>query len=369
MIHARALLALFATLVAGCQAGLDKYEVFKDLRVLGLSATPPELLTGDPASTPTQVSALVVNPQGGPVTYAWSLCPVQSDTACLDFDRQLAAAAPAARAALRDLRDLRAAGSADAVADPNTGAPSYAIPPFDLVAQSVAQYGVDRTADLVQYLIDLNLLNQGVGATPSVILELSDTHGSSLRSAKRFVVGVQDLAALASRLLERFGIAVCPPPPAAAPPGCVSFELPSVPRTANSNPIITGIGRATDPNNPTTYEPVSGALTTHPKERLRLRPILDPNALESYVTLRANLQSGTVEAEALTEEVSVSWFCSAGTLQNALTWPKFTDSLDNLYTTPDAPPAQTGGVVTLWLVARDGRGGTSWRGLQINVVP
>ncbi|HET6345429.1 MAG TPA: hypothetical protein VFH51_10885, partial [Myxococcota bacterium] len=114
MLRARILFALAGMLATGCQAGLDKYEVFTDLRVLGLSATPPEILTGDPASTPTQVTALVVNPQGGPVSYAWSLCPVQSDTACLDFDRQVASAAPATQAVLRDLRALRAAGSADA---------------------------------------------------------------------------------------------------------------------------------------------------------------------------------------------------------------------------------------------------------------
>jgi len=84
---------------------------------------------------------------------------------------------------------------------------------------------------------------------------------------------------------------------------------------------------------------------------------LHPESFESYQILRSDLQTQEIEIEDAVEEPSVAWFVDRGKVQDELTWRIFTRTLDTVYTAPREAPAATSGLVTVWLVAQDQRGG------------
>ena len=81
------LVALLA--LPACETGAA-YELVEDLRVLAIAAEPPELR----AAGDVTFRALVADPRGGDIHFAWSFCPVESSTACMNYD-DLRAEAPA----------------------------------------------------------------------------------------------------------------------------------------------------------------------------------------------------------------------------------------------------------------------------------
>jgi hypothetical protein len=87
--------------------------------------------------------------------------------------------------------------------------------------------------------------------------------------------------------------------------------------------------------------------------------------LEEYQTLERDLQTNLIEVVDRTEKISVSWFTTAGSFSDSLTEVDLTKTLDTVYTAPDTPPATTGGLATVWLVARDQRGGESWEHVDL----
>lgn len=351
--------ALICWACAACNSGkLDSYGIVNDLRVLGLQASPAELVFDAPGSMATQVSALVVDPQGGPMQYTWSLCPLESTLGCNDFDVLKAQASPGAQAMLGDLRALRSSGTAQPVADANSGALTYTIPPFDLVAASVALYGTDRTSELVSYFMLKDLFSVGRGSWPMVMLTLTDAAGETLTGVKRLVLGIRDPARFAI-LLESFDIAVCPTGKGPDDvPGCLL-----APRSANQNPAFRGLqwspsGAAAGP-----FTDISGVIPIKINQEVRLRPLFAADAAEPYQIVATDLQARRWQVENHVEALSVGWFATAGKLRNNVTWPKFTGSLDNTFTAPDAPVD----ALALWLVARDQRGGTAWEHVVFHV--
>lgn len=61
-------------LLWGCDDGFDPATLITEVRVLGISAEPPELA---PFET-TEISALVIEPHDGEISYQWELCIITS---------------------------------------------------------------------------------------------------------------------------------------------------------------------------------------------------------------------------------------------------------------------------------------------------
>ncbi|MEM6730487.1 MAG: hypothetical protein AAF658_02970, partial [Myxococcota bacterium] len=74
-----------------------------------------------------------------------------------------------------------------------------------------------------------------------------------------------------------------------------------------------------------------------------------------------------LQVEDVTEEPSIAWYISAGEIQDPFTWPNFTRTLDTVFTAPPPDEIPESGRVSMWLVAQDQRGGTSWVQLDIPI--
>ena len=346
---------------AACTPGLDNYSDVTDLRVLAMQASPPEILSNVPVSLDTNITALVVDPRGGPVSYTWSLCPVQSSMACDDFDTLIYTADANTQKVLRALRAISASGTVTpTIADAN--APSaYPIPPFNPRLAAMALYQNDITPAVFAYHYAYSsLLNFGLGAWPTVILEVHSSYQDAVIAQKRVVLGIADYNSIAAPLLADLGTPLCTAPQ--TPPGCVQF-LPKVP---NSNPNLAIPQASPGLLGDGTWTDVGPSLAIAANTLVRLRPVFAANSNETYQTLRGTLQGGDLQVVPVTEMLSVSWFLTDGSIESNLTQPLLQPTLENVYTSPvtygTAP-------VALWLVARDQRGGESWRSIVIKPPP
>jgi hypothetical protein len=343
--------------VAACSPGLENYSDATDLRVLGIQAEPPEILADQPVSLDTNVSALVVDPRGGPLQYTWSLCPVQSSLACDDFASLTQTLDPNTQSVLQSLRAIQQSGTVEpTVADANTPS-SYPIPAFNPRVASIALYGTDITKAVYAYQYTYaTLLNFGLGAWPVAILTLTSSHGDSLTATKRMVIGIADYNSIAAPFAQYAGVPLCTA--AASPPNCISLAA----KIANRNPNITSVSMSPGLAGNGVWSPVLNRLILDANTQVRLRPNSDAGSQQTYQTLRGTLQGGGIEVETVTELLSVSWFYTEGAIENNLTQPLLQPTLENVYT---SPTTFSGAPVALWLVMRDQRGGESWRGIVI----
>ena len=340
-----------------CSPGLENDGNATDLRVLGMQAEPPEILADQPVALDTNVNALVVDPRGGPLHYTWRLCPLQSSLACDDFDTLTKTLDPNTQAVLQKLFAIQQSGTVQpTVADANAPS-SYPIPTFNPSAASLAMYGVDITPAVYAYQYQYaTLLNYGLGAWPMAMLTLTSSHGDSLTATKRIVVGIADYNSIAPAFAQSAGVPLCTS--AAAPPNCIHLS----PKTPNSNPNIASVSISPGLTGNGIWSPVLNRIVIDANTRVRLRPNFDPNSEQTYQTLRGTLQGGGIEAEAVTELLSVSWFYTEGDIENDITQPLLQPTLENVYT---SPMTFSGQPIALWLVMRDQRGGESWRGIVV----
>lgn len=347
----------------GCGEGLPVYSEIEDLRVVAIQAEPP-LYLFDRGSTDLTFEALVVDPRGGSIDYTWELCPVESDRACRDFDEKLRAESD-----FRDeLSDARALSVASGTAEPLSDSADlpidpalrpYGVPPFVVPAALLAT--------LDDYYQEVGFYGFGVGAWPSAVLTLR-RGDEVLTTQKRIVVGIADPSLYNDEVERAFGYLFCRDDLSEEQTArCLPWE-PAL--AGNANPIFRGIAWAQgDSALAELVELAPGDEIEVPAgASIRIRPLLDPASEEPYQVLRGDLSTQRIEIEDKVEEISVSWFCTHGELQDGLTWPNFTKTLDTVYTAPAEPPADFGRDI-LWLVARDQRGGVRWRSVEIVVTP
>lgn len=361
-------------MLVACTEGLPDYSDVQDLRVLAIKAIPPEIFVDPmaPTSVDMEFSALVVDPRGGTIHYDWSFCPVESNLACLNYDTKKAEVDdPLMTLALDDMRAIELVGNVpEKVSTQSTdwwterGTWPYDIPNFAFTAP----------ANLYSYHLMNNWLGAVLGAWPSAILEVQN-QGESIRAAKRISVGALDLRELAQQFAETVGQTVCPQ--GVTPedlPGCIPIED----RVPNTNPVFSRIQIANMQNgsgknfvDTQIGDPgeVAGLVWVQPGASIRIRPEFTPESFETFQVLKIDLDTERIEVANRIEEISVSWFCSLGRLSDDMTWPKHTKTLDNEYTAPTAVPVQAGGRASVWLVARDQRGGVAWMSLEIQVAP
>ena len=349
-----------AAALLSCDAGLPVYSHLEDLRVLCMQAEPPEQLMSTATALQARVTPVVVDPRGGALKYAYALCPVQSAAACLDFQDIIAALPAPVQQKLNQLRAITQQGTVPAAVPGPDGALLYPIPPFDLNQASIALYGENITSFLFDFFAAENFLDLLGGAWPSVQLTVTSIHGDTVQASKRLVVGLADWAA-AQQVLPQFGLQSCNVAPG---PQCLPLGL----KVANTNPILADIlvQHAADAPDTFTSSRDPGALDVRAGEQLVLRPLFADAAPQSYVVLRADLQTRRIVPQTVVEDYSVSWFCEAGKFASALTWPHFTRTQDNIYTAPKGPAGSA--PINLYVVARDNRGGTAWRSLQLHIV-
>lgn len=351
----------FISLFAGCGDNLDPVFLVKDLRVLAVKAQTPEVLydvqapvlTDAPQTTDLQFEALVVDPTRKPVSFTWQFCPVESNKACLDYQQKRNATPVENRRLLDQFHGQVQRGSALPVASSNNAVSNYDIAPFTFSAPEEFE---------LLYRFP-TLYGAGRGVWPSAILT-AQNGGREEMAAKRVVVNVADVAQMAPELQEFFDLAICTGS-TQDDAACLAVQ----PRTANRNPVFEKILYADGKKLPAHFIDVVEPIELRVKDEIRILPLFAADSEEAYQEFRIDLQTQDIEVVDRQEEISVTWFATAGGFTNNLTWVKFTKSLDTVYEAPADVPNETDGLVTLWMVARDQRGGTEWATLQLHILP
>jgi hypothetical protein len=360
----RRLLWPLCVLAAGCSQDLPVYSLVEGLRVLGIRAEPPTYLFDAPPAQVT-VDALVVDPAGATVTATWTFCPVESDSACADFEAKVTAASSISGVNVADLRAAHLVGSPASADRATTGADlpqaavgrPYLVPSFVVDAAPVA--------GLEDYFLYDGFFGYGQGAWPSAVLTVT-TPTDQVTAQKRIVATVADLSAYNDVVDQQFHYHFCTAGQTAAD-GCVAWN----PAWAgNHNPVFaaTRWHPGKSPLDAFGDLPSSGVIEVEAGSDVRIQPNFTADSEESYQVIKTNFTTGTIRTTDLTEQISVSWFTTAGKLQDSLTWPLFTKTLDTVYTAPETPPG-TDGFVTIWMVAQDQRGGESWTHVDLKVTP
>lgn len=355
---------LCSLLVLGCDQNLDPAWLVKDLRLLAVQAQPPEILYElVPMPADFTVSALVVDPQGGTLSYSWRFCPVESSNACNDYEAIKGRTDSTHYAVLDDMRAVATSGTAELEADAQGLSADergshpvwpYAVPPFS----------VHLTSRLYRYYLETGYFGGGLGSWPSVVLELQAADGRTLQGQKRVVLGIRDLRGAAAPLAEQYGYDLCPLGQTSDDvPGCILIRE----RTANTNPVFDKVQIAYGDQANAEFQDVSGQASLQVGKAMRILPIMTAASAEAYQNIRTNLQTRELAVQDFIESISISWFATAGKLQDRRTWPLFTKTLDTVFTAPQEVPEGTGGLVTIWMVARDQRGGTAWTHLDVLV--
>ena len=180
---------------------------------------PPELLIDrDGPAAPLSVSfrALVLDPRGGPMSYDWRFCPVESNQTCGDFDQRRTSAPAEFQPVLDAARAQMQAGSI-AIAPGTDSTDSAGVEAFAVVVDP----------GLFTYHLVNSGLGLGNGAWASAVLKLH-AGAEDLQAQKRLVLNARDLSQWNLELAAA-GWQVCPPPPAVALPGCADARV--LPRT------------------------------------------------------------------------------------------------------------------------------------------
>ncbi|MBC7792630.1 MAG: hypothetical protein H7Z43_02895, partial [Clostridia bacterium] len=337
--------------------------------VLAMRTDPPEVFID--ANDPVQVrfSALVVDPReaplaSNPLQYRWTLCPVESNEACLDYETFRTTATADQQTFLDNLRTVSDGGTAflepqDKNFPPEVAATRaawpYEVTPFDLTLTQ------SQTTALASYFLSFNFLGLGMGSLPLAVLDVTGID-DAITAAKRFTFNIQDVG----RAEQTLGIAlpyqVCTDENRSD--GCVAL----LPRIRNTNPTFDRIQVAVGSNAGSTYFDVPGSYRMRAGERIRVNPVMTGDSFESYQELVTDPGTGAIAARDRIEIISVSWFASVGEVEDDLTTPLFTKGLDTEYRAPRSV-APSGQPVSIYMVARDQRGGVAWTNLEVTVDP
>ncbi len=150
----------------------------------------------------------------------------------------------------------------------------------------------------------------------------------------------------------------------------------------NQNPTLTGVafiptgadGDLPDAGQTVTPQPLvddgSAPMVLPRGGKLRLRASAAPGSAESYTTIAGSIGADTdpsqIETKTVTELIRFFWYTSAGRYDGQVTGEERPDNV--LDTSEYAESlAGRGGLVDVWLVAREERGGIDWLHRQIRL--
>lgn len=373
-------LLLLVPLLSACSGDLPVYSLIEGLRVLAVKVDPPKFLFDQPASE-VSFEALVVDAKGRTVDASWQFCPVESSKACLDYDTIFAQQAGIATLVTQQLvtkevpvdppLDLGPVAAARALTGSGTATPpapdparpgSETLQPYAVPSFVLGQSDIQGLQSFFEYS---SFFGYGEGSWPSAILTVS-VPGDSVTAQKRVVASLANLAAVNTQLRATLGFQFCPKTEEDPIP-CKDWDPV---RAGNHNPVFAATQWSAGKTPLATWLdlPADEPLPLKAGAEIRLLPSFTPESFEPYQIIRTNLSS-EIEIEDATEELSVSWFVTAGKVQDQLTWPLFTRTLDTVYTAPKTPPAETNGLVTVWMVGQDQRGGTAWTHVDLLIEP
>lgn len=372
-------LTLIALILAGCGTDVDEIQDVQDLRILALRADPPEVLLptsaidfdgGDIDLSQLDINvrfdALVVDPRGGEVSFAWQFCPIESFEACRDFE-EIRDRSPGYAAELDMMRNIRQSETLVVPSDESFGLDSEPSEQNTSLFEP-APFVVDAPVSLALYHAEESFFGLGSGAWPSAQLRISGNNDSVL-ATKRFTLGLDDYSAFGDLIRENFDFDICTSGQT-SDNGCVELR----PRPANTNPVFERLELARSDQADAPFRPIMRAADGSfespvlvANEEVRIKPVFTDASFETYQELQTNVDTQNVQTLDVTEEISVAWFITGGEVQDVLTWPKFTRTLDTVYSAPTVEEIPESGRVSMWLVAQDQRGGASWLQLDLLV--
>jgi len=336
-----------------CNEGLDPQHLVKDQRILAMRATAPEILVTDPVGITMQFEALVVNPTKEPIQITWQFCPVESNLACLDYE-SLRDKTSDFMTSLDQMHNIKSSfESTPETQNYLEALPRYMIQPFQ----------VNTDTSLYVYHLVTSGFGFGAGAWPSAVLSATSVE-SSILAQKRVVINLENPRLIAEQLIGEFGYHLCEP---GVKPGEDATCLALNERIANTNPVLEKVQIARGKSALTPFEELPAELVVAPEEKIRILPIFTSASYETYEKIKGDLQNRNLHTELASEELSVTWYCSSGELQDDLTWRKTTLTLDTVYTAPRVDELPADSKVSIWMVANDQRGGVSWQALQLVV--
>lgn len=326
--------ALVALLTTACGFSFQRRSEVLDRRVLAIQAEPPELIAdGSPLPSTVVLTALVVDPGAGatPVAYAWRSCT------------------------------SAVAGGAVGPNRKNKGQPD---PTTGRCDEADADTLVTRGE---RPLVDLSALEVAMPIPPSLggALQVAASRGFAVSvyvSAQLFVAN--DVAPLYA--FKR--VVVSPPLPAGRKPNrnphVAALLFDDVPWSPDQ-PLPVKLHGCDDTQKTTIPDPTDDTRTVATCVH-RVTPAFDANESEAYA-----VQQFDGQRLDLKERLRFDWYVDQGTLveQTTREQTEFDLKERDPLSTRWNEPAQAGGLVTLWVVVRDGRGGESWEQRQVDLSP
>jgi hypothetical protein len=134
------------------------------------------------------------------------------------------------------------------------------------------------------------------------------------------------------------------------------FLGPLSPNPRNQNPALTGIFVVPSADAGADMQTALDETMPpeiHRGEQIALRALVTPESTETYLVYDGDPR--TTEPRAVTEQIRVAWYTTAGTFSNNVTG---NEKPDTTLTMDEHVPEASGTVVDLWVVARDERGGS-----------
>ncbi len=315
-------LLLAALVVAGCSESTEPRQQVTDLRVLGVRLEPPSAAPGDTVTA----TALVVDPTEEPYTLSWFYCPTPVSVEAffgVEFD------------ASADLCDLPDHPNGLPIGDIDTGSTdgaTFTVPP-DFIDQVSGLFEESDLSIDAQALGGLMLIT---GWHMHVVL-IAENDSKRVVTRKRLVV-----SALGSGLNEN------PDPPA--------IFLRSDDDEDEDRPEL--------PESPVDLPPTGTCFIAGAPDQLddsttwELTPLNIPEEPPNYYSI-----GFTGEVTEREERLFFSWFTTAPVLGDGITKTPDPDTTLDLTTIVEDQVLDTDGdlpALPLWVVVRDGRGGTDW---------
>jgi hypothetical protein len=322
MVSFRSSIAALTLALAGCDAGFASEEVVVDLRLLGIIASPPEIVTPLDPATPEAISvddlgevevcALIADP-GASRRLAWRMraCPPEGSGRC-DGD------APSLIAGEGVIEDPEEAAVPAVPCGRVSGGPELvAILTESVRADDLAGFGN------VAVMISLTVWPEGEDSATAEF-------------------GEKDL---------RYAPMVPEGRVANTNPTLDALEVAREPTSGRGDDFDLPIGRCVD----------GATFPVAPGERVQVLPRETAGAREDYLV--PTFEGGE---RRLTENLSYQFYATAGN------WSRFSSGgqrdsagnqppLDSRWTAPDDLEAIGDGLdVQLWIVVRDERGGQAW---------
>jgi hypothetical protein len=354
------LLPLFGLLLLACTPDFDNETTVKDLRVLGGSADPPEVLL-----------------DLGPTSMLPDLCPSEGTLTAL-----------LAEAAMRVPASLPTITVRPMVVDPQgAGRPVHyravaCVSPTGGIGEqggggNMMPGGVRQTVGRGVCPDNAPLLGEGDATPPpgslmpKIEVPLTLTPDLLMAALKQDQLGLIYGLALTVQVTASAG-----PEQAVVRKRVLISDRLTPEQTPNQNPITPGVSyRKTEDDPLVPYDPAQPPMVRL-GEKLRIQP--SPGTKETYPTRIGDRHTGCVHTQTVTEALRFAFYATAGTFSPDTTTtepPVFRDPapdphrLESVYEAPkELVPGQSD-LVHVWIVTRDERVGSSFIELTLRLVP